>query len=153
MAGSGLKYTMKKAPTVKSVMTAFPHHVSVDDSLEHAQQMMADHDIHHLPVVDDGELVGVLSDRDVHRVREMAMGAGMEGELKVVDACVRDVYVVDLHEPLVNVLATMAERHIGSVLITRHGRLAGLFTGTDACRVFADHLREHFGPAGGDSAA
>ncbi len=153
MAGNGTRLTMKKAPTVKSVMTAFPHHASVDDSLEHAQQMMADHDIHHLPVVDGGELVGVLSDRDIHRVREMAMGAGMQGELTVVDACVRDVYVVDLHEPLINVLATMAERHVGSVLITRHGKLAGLFTGTDACRVFADFLRECFGPTGGNSAA
>ena len=144
---------MKKILTVKSVMTAFPHHVNLDDSLEHSQQMMMEHEIHHLPVVEGTELVGVLSDRDIHRVRDMAMDMGTAGELRVADACVRDVYVVDLNEPLVNVLATMAERHIGSVLITRNGRLAGLFTVTDACRVFADFLREQFGPGGGDSAA
>lgn len=144
---------MKKVPTIKSVMTAFPHHVSLGDSLEYSQQMMIEHEIHHLPVIDGTELVGVLSDRDIHRMREMAMEAGSNGELRVADAYVRDVYVVDLHEPLVNVLATMAERHIGSVLVTRNERLAGLFTVTDACRVFADFLRDHFGPGGGDSAA
>ena len=144
---------MKKAPTVKSVMTAFPHHVSVGDSLELAQHMMTDHEIHHLPVVDGVELVGVLSDRDIHRVREMAIGAATEGVLKVADACVQDVYVVDLHEPLINVLATMATRHIGSVLVTRNGKLAGLFTVTDACRVFAEFLRDQFGPTEGDSVA
>jgi len=38
-------------------------------------------------------------------------------------------------------LIEMAERRIGSAIVTRKGEIAGLFTATDACRCFAEHLR------------
>jgi hypothetical protein len=43
--------------------------------------------------------------------------------------------------PLDIVLEQMASRHAGSVLVTRGGQLAGIFTATDACRAFCAHLR------------
>ena len=55
-----------------------------------------------------------------------------------------DCYVVDLEQPLREVLRHMAERHIGAAVITAHGRLAGIFTATDACRAFAEHLDVQF---------
>ena len=51
-----------------------------------------------------------------------------------------------------NVLANMARRHIGSTLVTKQGKLAGLFTVTDACRVFADYLQDEL-PHGGSDVA
>jgi hypothetical protein len=36
----------------------------------------------------------------------------------------------------------MAERHIGSALVTKHGKLVGMFTSTDACRALVQVLRE-----------
>ena len=47
----------------------------------------------------------------------------------------------------------MNDRHIGSVLVTCKGKLAGLFTVTDACRHFGEYLRQQFAPGGGDEAA
>jgi len=38
----------------------------------------------------------------------------------------------------------MAEKHIDSVLATKNGKLAGVFTSTDACRCFAEFLRDGF---------
>jgi len=35
----------------------------------------------------------------------------------------------------------MANRRIGSVIVAQNGKVAGLFTVTDACRCFADRLR------------
>jgi acetoin utilization protein AcuB len=61
-----------------------------------------------------------------------------------------DPYIVDLHEPLDNVLITMAERHIGSAIVTRAGKLVGMFTAVDACRCFGTFLREHFPRVEGD---
>jgi hypothetical protein len=47
----------------------------------------------------------------------------------------------------------MAEHHIGSAVITRHDKLAGMFTTSDACRAYANLLREQFRRAGGGNAA
>jgi acetoin utilization protein AcuB len=51
------------------------------------------------------------------------------------------------------VLAHMAEHQLGSAIVTRHGKLAGIFTVTDACRHFAEYLRDQVRRAGGDDAA
>ena len=66
---------------------------------------------------------------------------------------VSDAYIVDLDTRLDEVLAHMAEHHLGSAIITREGKLVGVFTTTDACRHFAEHLREQFRRSGGGDAA
>jgi acetoin utilization protein AcuB len=62
-------------------------------------------------------------------------------------------YIVDLNERLDVVLQNMADRHIGSALVTRQGKLAGVFTTTDVCRAFVEYLRDPFRPVDGDDAA
>lgn len=135
---------MRGIPAIKGVMTPFPYHVSIGDSLDDAKRLMERHEIRHLPVMDGGELVGVVSERDIHKLLENLTIGTSEEELLVRDAYVQDFYVVDLNERLDRVLLTMAERHIGSVLVTKQDRLAGLFTVTDACRSFAQFLRSKF---------
>jgi len=71
----------------------------------------------------------------------------------VSDAMVKDAYIVDMEARLDEVLAHMAEHHLGSAIVTRRGKLAGIFTVTDACRHFAEFLREQVRRAGGDDAA
>lgn len=144
---------MKRLPTIKSAMTPFPYSVDIDAPISEAQRFMRAHNIRHLPVTEKQELVGVLSDRDI----KLYLGPELDYP-KAQETIVRDVfmdrpYIVDLNERLDNVLSTMAERHIGSVLVTRNGKLAGVFTVTDACRSFAEYLREPFLPADGDDAA
>ena len=55
-------------------------------------------------------------------------------------ARVEGCYTGELATPLVIVLRHMAEHRLGSALVTRRGKLAGVFTVTDACRAFADYL-------------
>ena len=47
----------------------------------------------------------------------------------------------------------MAERHIGSALVTRGGKLVGIFTTTDACRALARVLHEQHPDPGPDQLA
>jgi CBS domain-containing protein len=95
----------------------------------------------------------VLTDRDLKRALDPDLGLPPKDELFVRDVCVPDAYAVDTGEPLDRVLEEMTSRHLGSVLITSHGRLAGIFTSTDACRVLRDHLRALAPPRPGDNAA
>lgn len=144
---------MKAIPAVKAVMTPFPYSIDADASIDSARRLMHEHGIRHLPVTEGGAIVGVVSERDLAvftAVRAGRRGARAPAVRQVYTA---DPYVVDLSEPLDNVLAVMAERHIGSAIVTRKGRLAGVFTATDACRVLGRYLRERFRPGGGDEAA
>jgi CBS domain-containing protein len=74
-------------------------------------------------------------------------------DLKVRDAIVKDCYIVDLATPLGAVLRHMAEHRIGSAVVTRRGKLAGVFTTNDACRAFADYLEDVQAVDDGDDAA
>jgi len=126
--------------TVGDVMTRGPWVVDDDAPLRQARGLMVEHEIHHLPVVRRGTLVGVLSDRDVKRALDPELGLPPEDELFVRDVCVFDAYTVAPVEPLERVLRTMASQHIGSALVVDHGHVLGILTASDACRIFADFL-------------
>lgn len=50
---------------VRDIMTREPHCVTPEDSVERCMSLMTDERIRHLPVVRDGELLGVISIGDV----------------------------------------------------------------------------------------
>ncbi|MGH0029384.1 MAG: CBS domain-containing protein [Myxococcota bacterium] len=141
---------MKKIPTIQTVMTPFPWSVDSDAPLRLARRRMQEHEIRHLPVSHDGRLVGVLTDRDLKRALDPSLGMPPKDELFVEDVMVRDAYVVPTTTALDRVLQEMAEQHIGCALVTREGKLAGIFTTTDACAEFAEHLRRDHGADPGD---
>lgn len=144
---------MKPPPSLKMVMTPFPYSVERSAPLEEARYVMDQHNVRHLPVTDGHELVGLITDRDMRSVLALPMELKVASNLTVKDVYIPDAYVVDLNEPLENVLLTMAARHIGSALVTRQGNLAGIFTAVDACRCFGDYIRENFPRPDGDEAA
>lgn len=144
---------MKRMPTVKSVMTAFPYSVAIGAPITEAIEFMRKKNIRHLPVTDDGELAGVVSDRDIKLVLGPDFAYPDPKSLTVGEAMLREAYIVDLNERLDKVLSHMAEHHIGSAVVTRNGKLAGMFTSSDACREFAQFLLDQVRRAGGDDAA
>ena len=131
---------MEKIPLIESVMTSSVLSVDINVPIRVAVDIMTDHEIRHLPVTDSEMLVGVLSDRDI---AFMANAGATEifDRLRVRDVCSLDVYSVERDEPLDQVLSEMADRHIGSAIVTDGGRITGVFTATDACRSFAEFLR------------
>ena len=141
-----------KIPSIKSVMTPFPWFIHIEDRLGRAAEVMAERDIRHLPVTEDGMLVGVLADRDLELVMGSAASPEQRASLTVRDACALDAYVVETSEPLDRVLLTMARHHIGSALVVKNGKLAGIFTVTDACRCFGELLESLFPEIGDDIA-
>ena len=130
-------------PPVKAVMTPFPWSVDAQETVGRARALMREHAIHHLPVTEEGRPAGVVRDVDL---------AGSPEEVRIREVFSRRAYVVELDAGLDAVLLHMAEHHLDSALVVRHGRLAGIFTATDACRCFGEWLRETFAPGGGEAA-
>jgi len=58
---------------IATVMTAAPHVISAEASAHDAALTMARHGIRHLPVVDGGQLVGVVTERDLFALQRISM--------------------------------------------------------------------------------
>jgi len=143
----------ERRPTIKSVMTPFPHSVDVNDPVTRAEEIMREHDVRHVPVEENGNLVGVATHRDTVRLVNPALDEHSRSRIRVRQVYTPNPYVVDLNAPLDRVLLEMAKRHIGSALVVRKDKLVGIFTVTDACRVLAYMVRSRFAPSGGHDAA
>lgn len=139
---------MNNPPTLTSSMTPFPYSVAPESPVSEAHRLMAEHGVRHLPVVSDHDIVGMITPGDIETA---SLRAGPTDGLSVSDCCSRDVYVVDMEEPIEDVLLTLAERRISSAIVTRRGRLAGVFTTVDACQSFGDYLKK-IHPSGNDAA-
>ena len=141
---------MKRIPQIKSFMTPFPYSISDTAPLAEAQAFMRSKKIRHLPVTRDCKPLGIISERDVKLVLGPDLAYPNPDPLTVAQVMVKEAYSVDLATRVDTVLAHMARHHIGSALVTRKGKLVGVFTATDACRAFCDHLRAEHAPPGGD---
>lgn len=100
---------------------------------------MREHEIRHLPVLDDGKLVGILSDRDVLLYERLS---GADPEAKVEDAMTEEVFAVTSDQLVEDVADKMADHKYGSIVITdRHGVVEGILTTVDAVQALADVIR------------
>ncbi|MBW2287214.1 MAG: CBS domain-containing protein [Deltaproteobacteria bacterium] len=130
----------RNIPTIESVMTPLVYAVDIDEAVEVAEDLMIEHSIRHLAVMDADALVGIISDRDIAFTPNSA-GLAIRSKLTVREICSLDVYSAEVGEHLDRILLTMSERHLGATLVTRDGVIAGIFTTTDACRCYAESLR------------
>ncbi len=128
----------KPIPQIQKHMTTSPHSIGVEQTLARAHHFMSEHGIRHLPVLNGGKLVGMLSDRDLHLVEAMA---GVDPEKVLVsEAMSSTVYAVTPEQPLDEVVSTMAEHKYGSAVVMQNEKVVGIFTTVDVCRTLAELL-------------
>jgi acetoin utilization protein AcuB len=137
------------AVTIQGFMTPFPFTIDADAPVLEARRLMLHHRVRHLPAVRGDELVGLISDRDIKLILGPEFDYPNPREVSVADVMVEQPYAVDLSTPLVTVLRHMADAHIGTALVTRQGRLAGIFTAMDACRYLAEQIENAVGDGAG----
>lgn len=120
---------------IKDVMTPQPITIGRNQTLAIAHEMMRQHHCHHLPVLEHGDLVGILSQRDLYFLESLS---GVDVEIdKVEDAMTQDTYAVKPDAKLGEVCARMADEKIGCAVIIERDRVAGIFTSSDALRILS----------------
>ena len=107
--------------------------VGPDDNVGLAIQMMRWAHVRHLPVVRDGEVVGVLSERDVLRLG-MELGDRAARLEPVQRAMTAPAITIDAEQPLAAAAWLMSGRKLGCLPVMDGGRLAGMVTTTDLIR-------------------
>lgn len=132
---------MKQMPHIHKFMTAMPHTIGRDIPIKKALETMRLYGIRHLPVLEQGELVGIITDRDVK------LAASFKGadDLSVDDVMTPEPFAVVPEAALDQVVAEMAERKYGcAVVCQENGKVVGVFTATDGLRVFGEILKTTF---------
>ena len=124
---------MKSGDLVYKWMTPSPFTVTRDDLLSTADALFKKHGIRHLPVLDGGVLVGMLSERDM-QVAQLFAGTR---EMKVDIVMSTEPYLVDPMTSLTEVAQEMGKRRQGVAVVVERGNVVGVFTSVDALRAVA----------------
>jgi acetoin utilization protein AcuB len=127
------------APLVCDYMTKSPHSVGKDQTLAVAHRMMREHHIRHLPVLEGGRLIGVVTLRDLHVIE--TLHDVVPDEVTVEEAMNTTVYSVRPDTPLADVCAQMAATKYGSAVVLDGSKVIGILTTVDVCRTLADLLQ------------
>ncbi len=120
-------------------MTPFPYSIDADRTAADANRLMQQHDLRHLPVTRDGDIYGVLSERDLRSL--FADPEANPEQTPIHTLCPVDPFIVETTTPLAEALEVMAERRIGCAVVVEEERVAGIYTTVDACRQLAELLR------------
>lgn len=129
---------MKSIPQIKKYMTTDVQTIGDDQPMASAHRMMREQHIRHLPVLHQGKVVGIVTDRDLRLVETLADVDPKK--IAVSEAMTPDPYIVSPDASLDEVVSTMAAKKYGSAVVSDHGHVVGIFTTVDACSAFADLL-------------
>lgn len=130
----------RPARPIRHFMSPSPHSVGRDQTLEVAHSMMRTHAVRHLPVLEAGKLVGLVSQRDLYLVETLRDVD--PAVVRVEDAMSQDVYCVQPDDVLEDVAETMADQKFGCAVVMDHQKVVGLFTTTDALRALVALARK-----------
>jgi len=124
-------------------MTKDPKTVSPDDTLAHAADIMRQMRFNHLPVVEEGKLVGILTDTDL---RNISLTDGPpEGGTKPSDRRVRDVMKTEVwsltpEDAVEDALLIIRRKKFGALPVLSGDKLVGIITKIDLLNAVIDVL-------------
>lgn len=128
---------------VVSLMTTGPFTIQPDATLDEAIELMDRLDVRHLPVVEQGRLVGVISERDLLRATGWLLAEGPPAAAR----CVAEVMsahpvTVEPDTEVVSIAVEMITGAFGCLPVTSTGKLVGIVTERDVLRAFLKAVRE-----------
>lgn len=135
---------------VKKFMTADPVVIDQSQPIHEAKRLLEEHRFRHLPIVDDGKVVGILSDRDIIRtlaISESVMsfcGIDTRDEVYIRDIMADQVIYLTPEDHLKDAARIMEKHKIGCLPVVENGSLVGIITATDILKVFSE-MMEYIG--------
>lgn len=130
---------------VSALMTKEPLTVAPDLGVDAALELMNTEDIRHLPVMSDGRLVGVVSDRDLLEAAGAAAAhADSPAEVRELMAC--EPATLRAGDTVVSAATTLLVDRIGCLpVLDDAGALVGILTEMDLAVALARELPQHAG--------
>lgn len=135
--------------SLRSVMTPDPMALEISRSVGEAIALLDDKEVRHLPILQQGVLVGIVSDRDLAPIRKAMLDAEgwNEANLRRIleeepleDVVNKQVIFVDVESALEMVIDLLLEHRIGALPVTEGGALVGIVTATDLLKELRGRL-------------
>jgi acetoin utilization protein AcuB len=129
---------------VQEIMTRNPHAIEADRPVREAMHRLLSEDIRHLPVLDNGTLVGMLSDRDIRSIASATLTGEVGDQLSapVSDLMTSDPISVDPEADIGDVIDLMIENKVGALPVLAEDRLVGIVSYVDVLRYAKAQLEE-----------
>ena len=115
--------------------------VDINDSMQDAMNLLKEHDINMLPVMEKGKLVGIVTDRDVKRssasdattleIHELLF---LVSKIKVQDIMTKDPITVPFDYTIEETAEVLLENNISGVPVVDKKKVVGAITQTDIFR-------------------
>ena len=126
----------RHAPDVRHFMTRLPVEAEHCETAQQAWNLMEEHHVHHLPVMNGSHLRGVVS-------RETLLEAQITNRSHFADCpveqlCVPHPLVVEPVAPIDEVVREMQTHAVDCALVMDGGFVVGVFTSTDVLRFVAE---------------
>lgn len=128
---------------VSAWMSESPVVVSPGTRVLEARELMQRCWIRHLPVLADGQLVGIITDRDIRLNLPLAVGSltlweinARLARLLVGEVMTRTVITIGPDQPIEEAARLMLNCKIRALPVVQSGRLVGIITETDVLRAF-----------------
>jgi acetoin utilization protein AcuB len=116
---------------VKDIMRSPAVGIAPETTLEDAYRTMRERGIRHLPVLDSGTLVGVVTDRDLRLATSSLTSSPFPPGSRVDAVMSRAPLTADRLDPVEDAARTMRERKIGCLPVVANGVVVGIITGLD----------------------
>jgi len=130
-------------------MTADPMTVGPKDSLQRVVELLRRRDIRSVPVLEDGRLIGIVTDRDVRQVAPAYPLFRDEDEIRrytenltVTAAMTADPMTIAPDAPLIDAARVLETYRISSLPVVAGIELVGMLTVTDLLRAFVEQNEE-----------
>ena len=122
---------------VSDVMTTRPRAVTPNTPVTQVAELMRDEDVGAIPVVQDDQLVGMVTDRDIV-VRAVAQGKDPRG-MPAAEVSSRELVTVDPDQDLSDALQLMAQHQVRRLpVVDRDNHLVGVVSQADVAREVKD---------------
>ena len=111
---------------VEDIATKNPVSVSRDDSIRKCGKMLMENKINAMPVMDDGELVGIITQKDIVRTVAEDSITSCAG-----DIAVKDVITIGKDAKILSCIEKMMKHDVGRLVVTDKKKVFGIITRTD----------------------
>jgi len=117
---------------IRDVMTPGPETIQADQPVAQAAKLMKDADAGMIPVMENGHLLGTVTDRDI-AIRIVAEGRDPQST-PVRDIASTDVVTIEPDRDLAEALQLMARHQVRRLPVVEGGRLVGVLAQADVAR-------------------
>jgi CBS domain-containing protein len=114
------------ADTVRELLKGDPVTVEADATIQEAAKLMADNDIGNLPIVENSEVKGIVTDRDIV-VRVIAKGDGPDASVR--EAATTDVETISADTSIDDAIQKMEQSNVRRLpVVEDDGKPVGVIT-------------------------